>query len=86
MAPRGGVTDHNAAMNNKAETTWRHIKGTASRGAVEIEVNGAPEAMGYCHCNIAGPGRLLGECSRSPCGSRNASPGTGLVGHFVKPA
>jgi hypothetical protein len=26
-------------------------KGRCFCGAVEIEVNGAPEAMGYCHCN-----------------------------------
>jgi hypothetical protein len=25
-------------------------KGSCFCGAVEIEVNGAPEAMGYCHC------------------------------------
>lgn len=28
----------------------RH-KGTCFCGAVEIEVTGAPEAMGYCHCS-----------------------------------
>ena len=55
-------------------------------GAVEIEVNGAPEAMGYCHCNA--------------CRSWSAAPvnaftlwkpenvrvttGAGLVGHFMK--
>ena len=54
--------------------------------AVEIEVNGAPEAMGYCHCNA--------------CRSWSAAPvnaftlwkpenvrittGAGLVGHFMK--
>ena len=55
-------------------------------GAVEIEVNGAPEAMGYCHCNS--------------CRSWSAAPvnaftlwkpanvkvtkGADLVGHFMK--
>ena len=27
------------------------LKGSCFCGAVEIEVEGAPEAMGYCHCN-----------------------------------
>ena len=60
--------------------------GSCFCGAVEIEVNGAPEAMGYCHCNS--------------CRSWSASPvnaftlwkpenvtvttGAGLVGHFMK--
>jgi hypothetical protein len=55
-------------------------------GAVEIEVNGAPEAMGYCHCNS--------------CRSWSAAPvnaftlwkpenvkvtkGAEFVGHFMK--
>jgi hypothetical protein len=30
-------------------TTGKHT-GTCFCGAVEIEVTGAPEAMGYCHC------------------------------------
>src|SRR5580700_4714299 len=51
MPRRGGVTDHNAAMNNKAETNMATHQGHCFCGAVEIEVNGAPEAMGYCHCN-----------------------------------
>jgi hypothetical protein len=51
MPRRGGVTDHNAAMNYKAETNMATHQGHCFCGAVEIEVNGAPEAMGYCHCN-----------------------------------
>ena len=61
-------------------------QGRCFRGAVEIEVNGAPEAMGYCHCNS--------------CRSWSAAPvnaftlwkpenvkvtkGADLVGHFMK--
>ena len=86
MPRRGGVTDHNAAMNNKAETNMATHQGHCFCGAVEIEVNGAPEAMGYCHCNA--------------CRSWSAAPvnaftlwkpenvkvttGAGLVGHFMK--
>ena len=51
MPRRGGVTDHNAAMDNKAETNMATHQGHCFCAAVEIEVNGAPEAMGYCHCN-----------------------------------
>src|SRR5262245_58293275 len=32
------------------ETMKKHL-GRCFCGAVEIEVSGAPEAMGYCHCN-----------------------------------
>jgi hypothetical protein len=86
MPRRGGVTDHNAAMNNKAETNMATHQGHCFCGVVEIEVNGAPEAMGYCH--------------RNACRSWSAAPvnaftlwkpenvkvttGAGLVGHFMK--
>ena len=32
-------------MNSKVS-----VKGSCFCGAVEIQVSGAPEAMGYCHC------------------------------------
>ena len=55
-------------------------------GAVEIEVTGAPEAMGYCHC---------ASCRSWSAGPVNAftlwkpenvkvTKGTDLVGHFMK--
>src|SRR6185369_14402815 len=31
--------------------TMAVLNGTCFCGAVEIEVSGAPEAMGYCHCS-----------------------------------
>ena len=61
MPRRGGVTDHNAAMNNKAETSMATHQGHCFCGAVEIEVNGAPEAMGYCHCNACGSAVKVGH-------------------------
>src|SRR6201999_1251589 len=30
---------------------WMKLSGKCFCGAVEIEVSGAPEAMGYCHCS-----------------------------------
>lgn len=61
-------------------------KGTCFCGAIEIEVSGAPEEMGYCHC--------------SSCRSYTGAPvtaftlwrqeyvkitrGAGLLGHFQK--
>jgi hypothetical protein len=35
----------------KGGTTMAAHQGRCFCGAVEIEVNGAPEAMGYCHCD-----------------------------------
>jgi hypothetical protein len=86
MPLRGGIADHDAAMNNKAERIMATHQGRCFCGAVEIEVNGAPEAMGYCHCNW--------------CRSWSAAPvnaftlwkpenvtvtkGADLVGHFMK--
>jgi hypothetical protein len=70
----------------EGETTMATYQGRCFCGAVEIEVNGAPEAMGYCHCNS--------------CRSWSAAPvnaftlwkpenvkvtkGADLVGHFMK--
>jgi hypothetical protein len=39
-----------AAKSKRDNLTDRHT-GTCFCGAVEIEVTGAPEAMGYCHCS-----------------------------------
>src|ERR1700755_1460829 len=33
------------------EDFWMKLSGKCFCGAVEIEVSGSPEAMGYCHCN-----------------------------------
>jgi hypothetical protein len=60
--------------------------GTCFCGAVEIQVTGAPEAMGYCHC---------ASCRSWSAGPVNAftlwkpenvevTRGAGLVGHFRK--
>lgn len=60
--------------------------GTCFCGAVEIEVTGAPEAMGYCHC---------GSCRSWSAGPVNAftlwkpesvkvTRGAEYVGHFQK--
>jgi hypothetical protein len=40
----------NLCNNGKSEYDMKHI-GKCFCGAVEIEVTGAPEAMGYCHCS-----------------------------------
>jgi hypothetical protein len=74
----------NALMKGGTDMTAH--QGRCFCGAIEIEVNGAPEAMGYCHCNS--------------CRSWSAAPvnaftlwkpedvrvttGAGLVGHFMK--
>jgi hypothetical protein len=42
-----GPTRNQASQN---ERTMNHI-GTCFCGAVELEVTGPPEAMGYCHCS-----------------------------------
>ena len=60
--------------------------GTCFCGAVEIEVTGAPEAMGYCHC---------GSCRSWSAGPVNAftlwkpenvkvTKGTEFLGHIMK--
>ena len=62
--------------------------GTCFCGAVEVEVTGAPEAMGYCHC---------ASCRSWSAGPVNAftlwkpdnvkvTKGAELVGHFSKTA
>jgi len=40
----------NRTQNNESERTMTHI-GSCFCGAVELEVTGSPEAMGYCHCD-----------------------------------
>lgn len=61
-------------------------KGTCFCGAVEVEVSGAPEAMGYCHCE---------SCRSWSAGPVNAftlwkhdtvkvTKGEEYVGHFQK--
>ncbi|MGB1695158.1 MAG: GFA family protein [Paracoccaceae bacterium] len=61
-------------------------KGTCFCGAVELEVSGAPEAMGYCHC---------GSCRSWSAGPVNAfslwkddsvkiTKGHDHLGHFMK--
>ena len=86
MAPRGGVTDHNAAMNNKAERTWRHIEGTASAKLSKSNGNGAPEAMGYCHCNACRTWSAAPVNAFTLWKPENVTVTTadGLVGHFMK--
>ncbi len=65
--------------------TSKH-KGACFCGAVEIEVSGAPEGMGYCHCS---------SCRSWSAGPVNAftlwkpdnvkvTKGADLVGHFRK--
>ena len=60
--------------------------GTCFCGAVEVEVTGAPEAMGYCHCN---------SCRSWSAGPVNAftlwkpenvkvTRGSDSIGHFKK--
>src|SRR5258708_11596006 len=39
-----------ASFNNPKEKSMSHV-GSCFCGAVEVEVTGAPEAMGYCHCS-----------------------------------
>ena len=62
--------------------------GTCFCGAVDIEVTGAPEAMGYCHCS---------SCRSWSAGPVNAftlwkpenvkvTKGAAFVGHFMKTA
>ena len=46
LAPRLAGLTHE---NRMKEETMAH-QGRCFCGAVEIEVDGAPEAMGYCHC------------------------------------
>jgi hypothetical protein len=86
MPRRGGVTDHNAAMNNKAETNMATHQGHCFCGAVEIEVNGAPEAMGYCHCNACRSWSAAPVNAFSLWKPENVrvTTGAGLVGHFMK--
>jgi hypothetical protein len=61
-------------------------RGTCFCGGVEVEVTGAPEAMGYCHC---------GSCRSWSAGPVNAftlwkpenvrvTRGAELIGHFKK--
>ncbi|HEV7490525.1 MAG TPA: GFA family protein [Rhodanobacteraceae bacterium] len=55
-------------------------------GAVEIEVTGAPEAMGYCHCAScrswsAGP---VNAFTLWKPDNVNVTKGANLVGHFKK--
>src|SRR4030088_1511799 len=68
------------------DMTDKHT-GTCFCGAVEVEVTGAPEAMGYCHCR---------SCRSWSAGPVNAftlwkpenarvSKGAELVGMFRKP-
>jgi hypothetical protein len=40
-----------AAQPRKEMVEMTKLKGKCFCGVVEIEVTGAPEAMGYCHCN-----------------------------------
>ena len=60
--------------------------GTCFCGAVEVEVTGAPEAMGYCHCRScrswsAGPVNAF--TLWQPANVR-VTKGAYLVGHFSK--
>lgn len=55
-------------------------------GAVEIEVDGAPEAMGYCHCEScrswsAGP---VNAFTLFKTDNVRITKGADLVGHFTK--
>jgi len=42
---------HFESAKNWSYQIMTGTKGACFCGAVEIEVSGAPEAMGYCHCN-----------------------------------
>jgi hypothetical protein len=55
-------------------------------GAVEIEVNGAPEAMGYCHCGSCRSWSAAPVTAFSLWKPENVkvTRGTDLVGHFMK--
>lgn len=61
-------------------------KGACFCGAVEIEVHGAPEAMGYCHCSSCR------SWSASPVNgftlwkpeNVNVTQGAEFLGHFMK--
>ncbi len=61
-------------------------QGSCFCGAVEIEVNGSPEAMGFCHCNSCR------SWSASPVNAFtlwkpenvNVTKGADLIGHFIK--
>ena len=55
-------------------------------GAVEIEVNGAPEAMGYCHCNACRSWSAAPVNAFTLWKSENVrvTTGAGLVGDFMK--
>lgn len=60
--------------------------GTCFCGAVAIEVSGAPEAMGYCHCEScrswsAGP---VNAFSLWPHGTVKVTKGGEYIGHFKK--
>jgi len=86
MPLHGGTTDHNSIMNNKAERIMATHQGRCFCGAVEIEVNGTPEAMGYCHCNscrswAAAPVNAF--TLWKPANVR-VTKGADLVGHFMK--
>jgi len=61
-------------------------KGTCFCGAVEIEVSGAPEAMGYCHCAScrswsAGPVNAFTLWKQDKV---KATKGGEYIGHFKK--
>jgi hypothetical protein len=61
-------------------------KGTCFCGAVEVEVSGAPEAMGYCHCSScrswsAGPVNAFTLWKPE---NVNVTKGKGNLGHFKK--
>jgi hypothetical protein len=46
---RTRLPDNRSSLINRKDTIVGHV-GSCFCGAVEIEVKGAPEAMGYCHC------------------------------------
>jgi hypothetical protein len=46
---RTRLPDNRSSLINRKETIVGHV-GSCFCGAVEIEVKGTPEAMGYCHC------------------------------------
>jgi hypothetical protein len=62
------------------------LKGKCFCGAVEIEVQGSPEAMGYCHCNScrswsAAP---VNAFTLWKPGNVKITKGAEFVGHFMK--
>ena len=62
------------------------IKGTCFCGAVEIEVSGSPEAMGYCHCDScrswsAGPVNAFTLFQNN---NVTVTKGQDHIGHFKK--